>query len=334
MYNKKVAPVVDLDISVIDDREVYLYYLNVNPDTSRSYYSPFKSEKTPSFRFYYKNNILMFKDFSSGKHGNSIELVKQLYGLESKQAIKKILTDVYRDKGSLKVQTTDISSPKIYGVSSYKRKNEEDSLIEVIPRSWLLEDIIYWGNYGLNLSDLTRYDVAPCKEVWIDKQWMWYSYTKNSPCYRYIVGNKYKCYQPFSISKRNKWISNCRIKNIQGLKQLPEKGELLVITKSLKDIMVLNKFARFNCIALNAESITITEEMSNYFYSRFDNVVMFYDNDEAGIKNMIRNEGISGIPYIHLPTHFLKEGIKDPSDLFKKRGKKVFLEEINKLISL
>lgn len=334
MYNLKLDPIVDADIKDIEDRQVYYYYLNVVAETSKKYYSPFKKEKTPSFRFYWKNSRLLFKCFSSGKQGDCINMVEELYGLDSHEATNKILIDIYGNKAKNKVQAADISAPQIHGIPKYKDTDKGGSSIQVVPRSWTLEDIVYWGNYGLTLTDISHYQVGPCKEVWINGETMWYSYQKHKPCYRYMVGDKYKCYQPFAVSKKGKWISNCRIKNIQGLKQLKEKGILLVITKALKDVMVLNKHLGLNAIALSSESITITDKMSDYFHSRFDNVVLMYDNDEAGIENMKRNSELTQIPYVHLPTHYLEEGIKDPSDLFKMKGKKVFVEEISKILSL
>jgi hypothetical protein len=343
MYNKRVKPTIDReDIYRIEDRDIYYHYLNVVPETNKKYYSPFNKENTPSFRFYYNNSKLLFKDFSSGKQGDAIKVVSELYGLEYHEAVERILIDFktklnYNDYTKDKIQIADISAPQVHGILKSKSKNKsttKGTQIQIVPRGWLPIDIDYWKGYGLVLEDLNKYDVLPCKEVWLDSDKLWYNFNKNNPCYRYIVGDKYKCYVPNANSKKNKWISNCTTKNIQGFKQLPEKGELLIITKSLKDVMVLDKHLGLNAIAFGSESTTITEKIADYFYGRFDNIIMFYDNDTAGINNASRNEEISHIPFIHLPEHYLEEGVKDPSDLYKEKGEKVFIEEISKLLNL
>ena len=46
-----------------------------------------------------------------------------------------------------------------------------------------------------------------------------------------------KIYQPYSNFK---WLSNTSASDLQGLSQLPDRGDTLVITKSLKDVMCLD----------------------------------------------------------------------------------------------
>lgn len=342
MYNKKVKPIVNPeDIFKIEDRDIYYYYLNVIPETNKKYYSPFSKEDTPSFRFYYRDSKLLYKDFSSGHQGDCIDIVQKMLHLDRNEAIERILIDfkpkLNYDTTKDKIQIADISAPQVHGILKSRDKSKNTSgqvTIQIVPRGWLPIDKEYWGGYGLELEDLNKYEVAPCKEVWIDGNKLWYNQQNNNPCYRYRLGDKYKCYLPFSTNKKKKWLSNCSIKNIQGLKQLKDKGELLIITKSLKDVMVLDKHLGLNAIAFSSEAVTITDKMCDYFYSRYDNIIMFYDNDEAGIGHMKRNESNVHLPYVHLPLHYLEEGIKDPSDLFKEKGKKVFVQEINKLLNL
>ena len=93
--------------------------------------------------------------------------------------------------------------------------------------------------------------------------------------------------------------------------------------------MVLRKHLDIDSIAFGSESVTISKVSADYLYTRFDNIILFYDNDEAGLINMERIAKLTGIPYISLPVEL---EAKDPSDLYRDYGKEVFKEEINKLL--
>lgn len=66
---------------------------------------------------------------------------------------------------------------------------------------------------------------------------------------------------------------------------LPKSGDAIVITKSLKDIMVLYELG-IPAIAPISENCYLTEAQHNKLVKRFDKVVLFYDNDRAGITNL------------------------------------------------
>ena len=60
--------------------------------------------------------------------------------------------------------------------------------------------------------------------------------------------------------------------------------------------------------------------------TNFDKVVVFFDNDEAGIKaskdlvDLINFTEINKASSVHLPVKLLSKGISDPSDLIHKRN--------------
>jgi hypothetical protein len=69
-------------VKSIPDEVIYNFYLGFYPSISRKFKSPFKTEKDPSFCFFIKNGKVLFKCFSTGKAGDSVELVKTLYSIE------------------------------------------------------------------------------------------------------------------------------------------------------------------------------------------------------------------------------------------------------------
>ena len=72
-----------------------------------------------------------------------------------------------------------------------------------------------------------------------------------------------------------RFLSNLSSTIIQGSKQLIESGNHCILSKSLKDTMLLNEFGFISC-APNAESVTITK-------SQFDKLSQKYN--EMTLKN-------------------------------------------------
>lgn len=68
---------------------------------------------------------------------------------------------------------------------------------------------------------------------------------------------------------------------------LPESGDYVVITKSLKDVMVLYEFG-IPAIAPISENCYLTEAQHAKLVRRFKHVVLLYDNDRAGKYNAIK----------------------------------------------
>ena len=105
-----------------------------------------------------------------------------------------------------------------------------------------------------------------------------------------------------------------------------DSGEDLVITKSLKDVMVLYEYG-ITAIAPCSENVFVNETQYQKLKSKFKNIFLNYDNDEAGIKAMCKiKKQYPELKVLFLPRH---GGDKDISDFRKMHGHKKTLELIN-----
>ena len=100
--------------------------------------------------------------------------------------------------------------------------------------------------------------------------------------YAYKVDDKFKIYRPLS-SKYTKWRTNLTNNNVQGYTQLPEFGNLLIITKSLKDVMCLYEMG-YSAIAASSETTFIPEDVLKALRSKWKHIVILYDRDKTGMK--------------------------------------------------
>lgn len=100
---------------------------------------------------------------------------------------------------------------------------------------------------------------------------------------------------------------------IQGASQL-KKSNKIIITKSLKDVMVLSENS-FSAIAPNSEGIVFSEERIKKITSNFNKIFLFYDNDLAGFQGSRKYNKL----YPDITCIFLKRKYsKDISDFFRK----------------
>ena len=133
---------------------------------------------------------------------------------------------------------------------------------------------------------------------------------------------KIKGYSPLEINPALKWITNFR-SEVQGLSKLPERGDILCITKSMKDIAVYHEIG-IPAIAPQSEHILLSEEVMADLYSRFDFIFTNFDNDETGKALAEKYDEKYGLHSV-----FLDE-FKDPFEYSQNKGLKEFENEINK----
>lgn len=197
--------------------------------------------------------------------------------------------------------------------------------IKVKVRKWTLHDKLYWNDkYGITINELKHFKVFPLSGIWLRGNY----YKCGNNTYGYYFGvyedgrQGWKIYQP--KDKKHKWITNGLETIFQGFNQLPDKGKRLVITKSLKDVIVLYKLG-IPAIAPQAESIIITIDFLNQLRLRFDEIMLIYDNDGPGKEATIRIAEQHLLPYFYMP-----DDVKDASDFVEKYGiddLDIFIEE-------
>jgi hypothetical protein len=115
--------------------------------------------------------------------------------------------------------------------------------------------------------------------VWVNGNLI-VSSNRFNPIYAYNFGEgKLKIYQPYS---KFKWLSNTSVSDLQGLSQLPDSGDTLVITKSLKDVMCLDIWG-IPAVAPSSESCVIPADIVKELYDKFARIYILYDFDRTGI---------------------------------------------------
>lgn len=322
MYDKKrvITPqtiTLDWILSKVTEYDIYAKYLG-SFKVGMIYNSPFRKDKNPSFGLYYSRHTkqLLFKDHGNGECGNIIKFVSLFTGLTN---YNDILTDIV---SRLSITTkTKLSS-------SNQTTIPTETVIGIVRQPFTPIDINYWARFNISEKTLKKYDVHSIK-YYLCNGIVKGIYKDENPMYAYKVYNNFKIYRPLG-DKYTKWRNNLTEYDIQGFAQLPEKGNILFITKSMKDLMCLHEMG-IPAISPSSESTFIPDDVLEQLKLRFKRIIILFDRDEAGIRYSRKLSRKTGLETMLVHKKFKS---KDISDAVELNGfetiKNWFYEQIHK----
>ena len=310
----------------VDDWNIYNFYIEEpNLTINKAISSPLRSDEKPSFALFVgESTEICFKDFNITA-GDCIKFVQLKFGLNYYEALSKIAIDFNFDSDFIVKRNEHTDYNTVQSFTSIKLR--EDVLKDLNTynlgkksRKWTLKDISFWNQFGITLTVLEQYNVEPVSHIFINDKIL--KCDEHTYCF---IENKdgiqtYKIYQPFN--KKYKWLNNHNSSVWQGWTQLPEKGDYLIITKSLKDVMSIKCVTGLNAVSLQTESAKPKEQIIEELQSRFTNIYILYDNDYDKEENWGRNFGLAMSNCFNTKQLEIHERYKskDFSDFVKNKG--------------
>lgn len=297
-------------LSKITQEQIFERYLGISPDVTRNYCNPLRHDPEPGCRFYYDDRgVLKFHDISQHWNWDCFNVVQHNGGgqqLNFIEALRKVADD-FNISG-----VTNIIQQQIIKKAPVR--------LEILSVEWSKENLKFWNEVGILREDLYKYNVKPIKSFWING--IRYNVGRKENAYAYCFsGGKIKIYLP--DRSFNRFYQNSSYL-LQGFEQLPEQGEVLVWTKSYKDVISLSTFG-IPAFAPQSENVLLREEDFINIYNRFDNIVCLYDHDWPGKKSLIKvkREYSSVVPLL-----FPKDLKKDWTDNYKEYGYQFMIDLI------
>lgn len=294
------------------EEEYMSFYLGIIPDNT-VHNNPLRRDRKPSASFYRaKDGQLIFRDWALDWRLNFVDVVMKKFNVNFDKALKIIGNDF----GIIsKPHYTKNSAAVKY--EGQKLQNTSNTLLqgEVIPFN--KSDLDWWLSFGITEATLKKYDVHNLKSIFLNGYPSFFA-SKKEPIYGYYFGKEdgrelWKMYMPARLSFRFLLNTN----KVQGFKQLPKEGEILVVTKSLKDVMVLHEMG-IPAIATQGETVLLTEAQYRALAKRFKRIVFNGDFDPTGVAFMANSR--RKYPGIPLTFTDRKKYAKDLSDYVKKVG--------------
>lgn len=302
MYDKrrvKIPTDITLDyiLSKVSEYDIYAHYLG-QFKVGAIYNSPFRKDKNPSFGIYYSKRTkqLLFKDHGTGECGNIVKFVSLYTGLTN---YNDILKDIVKQ---LNITTdTKLDSSKQYIPSS-------ETVIGIVRQKFTPTDINYWSQFNISEKTLKKFNVSSIK-YYLCNGIVKGIYKEDNPMYAYKVYNNFKIYRPLA-DKYTKWRNNLTEYDIQGYAQLPSKGDTLIITKSMKDVMCLYEMG-IPAISPSSESTFIPNDILEGLKKRFKRIIILFDRDNAGVKYLRKMSLKTGLEGLLVHKKFKAKDISD-----------------------
>lgn len=316
------------------DWALWRHYLGCDYELGRSIRAPYRIDRSPSFCLTYNmlTGKIIGRDYGKGGfHGDIFDYVQMIYKLDFYSALIRVNLDFglgLRYSSSYK-ESKGVTKADLEALEAFQAKYDQQiSRVQYCPRYFEEEDIHYWTQYGISSATLFAYHVHAAQKVWLNDRLL-YTYKQGDPCYVYFfpktpyrAETRAKCYWPARPQRR--FITNAsNDAEVQGYDQCGisehKAGELLVLTKSMKDCMVFHEFG-IDAMAPHGESQKLNADFVRHLRKYYKRIISLYDRDATGLK---------GARYLwkeyEIPPGFInkKYKCKDVSDLFKAHGKQV-----------
>lgn len=302
MYSRKRAKLPDnitLDwiLSKVTEYDIYAKYIG-QFKVGMIYNSPFRKDKNPSFGIYYSKRTkqLLFKDHGTGECGNVIKFVSLFTG---KTEYNDILSDIV-DNLNITNNTKLVSSKQYIPPT--------ETVIGVVRQEFNDVDINYWKQFNISINTLKKFNVNSIK-YYLCNGIVKGTYKRENPMYAYKVYNNFKIYRPLA-DKYTKWRNNLTDYDIQGYEQLPQKGDILFITKSMKDVMCLHEMG-YPAVSPSSESTFLPKDVLEQLKARFKRIIILFDRDTAGVKRSRKLSRETGLEAIFINKKFKAKDISD-----------------------
>lgn len=302
MYSRKRAKLPDnitLDwiLSKVTEYDIYAKYIG-QFKVGMIYNSPFRKDKNPSFGIYYSRRTkqLLFKDHGTGECGNVIKFVSLFTG---KTEYNDILSDIV-DKLNITNNTKLVSSKQYIPPT--------ETVIGVVRQEFTDVDINYWKQFNISINTLKKFNVNSIK-YYLCNGIVKGTYKRENPMYAYKVYNNFKIYRPLA-DKYTKWRNNLTDYDIQGYEQLPQKGDILFITKSMKDVMCLHEMG-YPAVSPSSESTFLPKDVLEQLKTRFKRIIILFDRDTAGVKRSRKLSRETGLEAIFINKKFKAKDVSD-----------------------
>jgi hypothetical protein len=108
-------------------------------------------DRTPSMYIFWSERLkkYWFHDFSTGKTGDAIKLVQELFGYTYSDACRKIIKEYMEAKPQELLPPPTLATGKKFKVTDYKL------------RGWNREDAAFWTSFHIDSFLLKNYGVRP-----------------------------------------------------------------------------------------------------------------------------------------------------------------------------
>jgi len=237
---KKIVKITDiLGISDIPDKNEFFIL------------SPFRNEKTPSFKINILKNI--WYDFGTGEGGSVLDLIIKLKNCNTKEAVS-ILKNLANDTNSFSF------SPANYKVQKQEQNKIEIKKIDELKNKALLE-YLYSRKIDIDIAKKFLKDVYFVKE---NKNYFGIGFKNDSEGYEI----------------RNKYIKMCILK--KDITTISKNSNKVAIFEGFLDFLSALTYYKKDDVSGDVVVLNSLSLINKINLSKYNRINLFLDNDKAG----------------------------------------------------
>lgn len=284
--------------------------------------SPFRNDKIPSLQVKWSYGKWRFRDYGSSEYkGDCIDFVKMLYSCSFNEAVEKIINDFNSNDPVRKLDS--------HCLKKINKKDSKPVELDIKERLYTFDELEWWSEFGISKFTLDFYKVKPIRYYFINKhpilcKQSTYAFEENKD--KKIT---YKLYCPEAKDPKDKWLNNQDSSTLQGWEQLPATGDLLIVGKSRKDIMLLYELG-YSAVGPASETNFIKPNVLKQLQERFKRIVVFYDNDIPGLREGKKWSEKFELENIYIPLEY---NLKDITDFRKTKGEESTKKLLKQLLN-
>lgn len=321
---------VDNILTHVDPLRLFKFYCKNFQAADIKFSSEFRKDPIPSCMISYYNGTYLYKDFGEEGALNIFQYISRKYSLRFNEVLQKINIDFGLQLSHLGEGTSFRPNSRTYKSIEVQNKDviKYKTIINIKKREYLEHDLIWWNNQSWTKDMLLSAKINPITHFKFTSEKKGIKDFLNK-CDDYSYSMDYywnndvfrrKLYFPMKEAHR-KWLSNVDSTIVQGWDLLPKSGDLCIITSSFKDTGPFWRLMKYPIsIAPNNEGTFIPEKVFYKIKRRFKNVVLWYDNDEAGLRMAKKHSQQYDIPFFFNPLG----SPKDPTDFWKEEDGRLF----------
>ncbi len=284
--NSRVT-LTDKLLKLVSDYDIYCELIGMELNVGSPIRSPIRdNDSSPSFSLFFPTKFkyareeeIWWTDYTIGS-GNVFDFVQHFVAyhhsidLKNRYEIVEYI-DSALDLGLL--TNNDVSTYQKRELDYVKEKETKSILFN--SRTLTALDKYWWIEYGIDEPLLKIHNVRSLDNILNDDFTVRYHYRATELGFVYVVYDKVKIYSPYGGDF--KWRNTCPADYLLGEEQLQQK-DCLIITKSLKDIMVFKSFMDVDSVAPQSETNGLSAEKIASYKEQYKYIYVVMDWDEAG----------------------------------------------------
>lgn len=314
----------------VSDIDIYCELAGVDFDIGKPISSPLRDDDdSPSFSLFIPTKIrnprpeeVWWRDFARGS-GSVFEFIKQFasYRYDLDLETRRDIVEFIDNELQLGIFNKGVGIPREKRFVNYEKAKESKEIL-FKSREFTRMDKYWWIQYGIDVELLTIHDVRSVHHLIDEDFTVKHTFGSYDLAFAYVIQDKVKLYCPTSTTF--KWRNTCPSDYLIGAAQCV-RNDLLIITKSMKDIMVFKSFMYCDAISPQAENVIISTEIVKKIKDRYKYIFVVMDYDPAGIEaaEKLENYGFK-VRWVSQDTITVngksKVINKDISDYVKNKG--------------